>query len=332
MEKKIFLSAVKTKLKRYGVSKDIAEQVVSEIEVMYDIRAGRGLKHSEIVEDLGGVDGITNKYARKFIKNNVDLVEARNKPKIKKEQKRKTKINPKKTDLEDKLEKIKTIVGIIVVIIGLVLPLGKKFIKNQIWENGKNVIEFDLGKEEPGMEKLISIQDITEYNFNEIKMDVHNAKIEIIEDKGLDLEGGIEEFNALKDSLLDVHLEGKTLVVKTKKTGIENKLSSAKIHVKDLDKLMVTGVAKQSDIYVDGISLEMISLKLEKSFFENRTKYAYPMHITAVKSNAEIIFDDQSRGFEVTRKDNGDEDFYNVGKGSIPVVIENEGGEIFTNF
>lgn len=54
------------------ISKDIADQIVSELAVKFDVGRARGKKDTEIIGELGSVNSVAEMYARKFgyVKNN----------------------------------------------------------------------------------------------------------------------------------------------------------------------------------------------------------------------------------------------------------------------
>lgn len=65
--KKKFLSDVRNSLKSMGMPNDKIEQIVSEIEVRYNIESERGKSHSEIVKNqFGSHYDVSQKYGKIF--------------------------------------------------------------------------------------------------------------------------------------------------------------------------------------------------------------------------------------------------------------------------
>lgn len=66
MLKNVFLKRIKVDLLSYKLDIDLVNQIVSEIEVRYDILSQKGLSASDIVSSMGGVESIVKNYVNKF--------------------------------------------------------------------------------------------------------------------------------------------------------------------------------------------------------------------------------------------------------------------------
>lgn len=66
MVKRQFLKMVKIRMLSLKMSRDIVDQIVSELDATFELGRARGKKDVEIISDMGGVGEVASNYAKKF--------------------------------------------------------------------------------------------------------------------------------------------------------------------------------------------------------------------------------------------------------------------------